>query len=62
MKAPANKQAKKSRILIADDHPLFREGLVQLINTEGDLRCCGQTSTVQSTEAAVERLKPDLFV
>jgi DNA-binding NarL/FixJ family response regulator len=62
MKAPAKKPAKKSRVLIADDHPLFREGLVQLINTEGNLHCCGQTATVQSTETAVERLKPDLLV
>ena len=62
MKAPANKPAKKLRVLIADDHPLFREGLVQLINNEGNLHCCGQTGTVQSTETAVERLKPDLLV
>jgi DNA-binding NarL/FixJ family response regulator len=52
----------KSRILIADDHPLFREGIVQLIVRERDLCCCGETDGVRATEAAVARLKPDLLV
>jgi DNA-binding NarL/FixJ family response regulator len=52
----------KSRILIADDHPLFREGIVQLIERERDLCCCGETDGVAATEAAVARLKPHLLV
>jgi len=53
---------KKTRILIADDHPLFREGMVQLIERENDLCCCGQTDGIIATETAVTRLKPDLLV
>jgi DNA-binding NarL/FixJ family response regulator len=49
------------RILVADDHPLFREGLVQLINRERDLWCCGETDTVEATQEAVAELKPDLL-
>jgi DNA-binding NarL/FixJ family response regulator len=62
MKAPSGKPAKKSRVLVADDHPLFREGLVQLISRERDLSCCGEADTVASTETAVAKLKPDLLV
>ena len=62
MKASPIKITRQARVLVADDHPLFREGLVQLINSEGDLSCCGQTDSVASTETAVERLKPDLLV
>ena len=62
MKKHPSKPAGKRRILIADDHPLFREGLVQLINRERDLSCCGETGTVAATQTAAARLKPDLLV
>src|SRR5215475_3114539 len=62
MKKPTAKAPSKRRILVADDHPLFREGLVQLINRERDLCCCGETDSVASTERAVTSLKPDLLV
>ena len=62
MKKHPSKPADKRRILIADDHPLFREGLVQLINRERDLSCCGETGTVAATQPAVARLQPDLLV
>ena len=59
MKKHPLKPASKHRILIADDHPLFRQGLIQLINRERDLSCCGQTGTVAATQTAVATLKPD---
>ena len=62
MKKHPSKPAGKRRILVADDHPLFREGLVQLINRERDLSCCGETATVAATQTAAARLKPDLLV
>jgi DNA-binding NarL/FixJ family response regulator len=62
MKKHPSKPASKRRILIAEDHPLFREGLVELINRERDLSCCGETDTVAATQTAVAKLKPDLLV
>ena len=62
MKKHPSKPADKRRILIADDHPLFREGLVQLINRERDLCCCGETDNAAATQRAVATLKPDLLV
>src|SRR6266511_2181668 len=62
MPTSRSKPAKKTRILVADDHPLFREGLVQLINRARDFCCCGETDNVASTQTAVTTLKPDLLV
>ena len=62
MKKHISKPARKRRILIAEDHPLFREGLVQLINRERDLCCCGETDNAAATQRAVATLKPDLLV
>ena len=38
----SSKTAGKRRILVAEAHPLFREALIQLINREHDLCCCGE--------------------
>ena len=54
MKRQPSKQASKWRILIAEDHPLFRAGLVQLINRERDLCCCGETDTVEKMKARID--------
>lgn len=52
----------KARILVVDDHPLFREGVRQLIDRQNDLVCCGEAGTVAATTEAVAQLKPDLLL
>ncbi len=32
----------KARVLLADDHELFREGLVTLVNGQPDMKVVGQ--------------------
>jgi len=50
----------KARILVVDDHPLVREGLVQIIKRQRDLICCGEADCSASAEKAVAIHKPDL--
>jgi DNA-binding NarL/FixJ family response regulator len=52
----------KARILVVDDHPMVRDGLIQLISHQTDLVCCGEADTVQSAQAAVQRKLPDLVI
>jgi DNA-binding NarL/FixJ family response regulator len=50
------------RILVADDHPVVRDGLVAILNTQPDFVVAGEAS---NGEEAVERavsLKPDLVL
>jgi DNA-binding NarL/FixJ family response regulator len=52
----------KSRVLLVDDHPIIRQGLSQLINSEPDLEVCGEAS---SAGEALEKLiapLPDLMI
>ena len=35
-------EARKNRVFLIDDHPLVREGLVNLINSQRDLVVCGE--------------------
>src|ERR1043166_2716222 len=54
--------ASKSRILIVDDHPMVRDGLVRLIGQQKNIVCCGEASTAGETMTAVARERPDLVV
>jgi DNA-binding NarL/FixJ family response regulator len=47
MEISNNKAGSKARILVIDDHPMLREGLIGLINQQTDLVCCGEASTVR---------------
>ena len=58
---PAATQEKR-RVLIVDDHPIFRDGISQLINQEPDLMVCGGACSTPQALSAVEELKPDVMV
>lgn len=51
-----------ARVVIADDHPLYREGLAGLLGTTDDLRVVGQASTGRQALDLVAELDPDLLV
>src|SRR5260370_29682168 len=54
---------KAKRIVIVDDHPLFRKGLEQLINSSDDaLNICGEAGDAAEGMSVIRRLKPDLAI
>jgi len=52
----------KARVLIVEDHPIFREALVQLINRQQDLVACGECDDAREIAAVVETQKPDVLL
>jgi DNA-binding NarL/FixJ family response regulator len=50
------------KVFVVEDHPIFREGLVQMINGEGDLIVCGEAGDAEQALEAIARLKPDLVL
>src|SRR5437762_13931613 len=56
------KSRRKIRVLVVDDHPLFRAGLVQLLNRQPELTCCGEAGTIPDALAALHDLKPNLVL
>src|SRR6476660_3621459 len=52
----------QARILVVDDHPMVRDGLVRLISQHGDLACCGEAGSVSEALTAVAAQKPDLVI
>jgi DNA-binding NarL/FixJ family response regulator len=57
-----SKAAAKKQILIVDDHPMMRQGLSQLLKSEGDLAVCGEAETSRQALDQAIRLKPDLVL
>lgn len=52
----------QARVLIVDDHPMVRDGLIRLISQHGDLACCGEAGSVSEALSAVTTQKPDLVI
>jgi DNA-binding NarL/FixJ family response regulator len=50
------------RILVVDDHPLFRHGLVQLLNSEAAFSVVGEASSAPEAMTSVRRLNPTLAI
>jgi DNA-binding NarL/FixJ family response regulator len=55
------KDQKKSRILIIDDHPLFREGLKAIIGKNRRFKVAGEAGNARDGLDTAKKLKPDLI-
>jgi len=58
----AQPPGSRRKIFIVEDHPVFREGLVQIISGEKDLSVCGEAGDAKHAFQAIARLKPDLVL
>jgi DNA-binding NarL/FixJ family response regulator len=52
----------RTRILIADAHPIVRIGINTLLSSESDLEVVGEVARGDEVESAVDRLAPNLLI
>ena len=50
------------KVLIVDDHPLFRQGLASLLRSEPDMVVCGQASNLVEAIEAAQQNQPDIIL
>jgi DNA-binding NarL/FixJ family response regulator len=50
------------RILVAEDHPLFRKGVISLLSSVPDFEVVGEASTGEEAVARAAQLQPDVVL
>src|SRR5205085_9213479 len=52
----------KTRVLLVEDHAVFREQLMELINRQPDMTVCGEADNVTEALAKTKTLRPDIVM
>ena len=52
----------KHRIVLVDDHPIVRDGLVQMMSRRDDLLVCGEAGSAEEALKVIEDVNPDLAI
>ena len=50
------------RLLIVDDHPLFRKGLEELIHSDANFAVCGEADNAAKAMEVIRKLNPDMAI
>lgn len=53
---------EKARLIVLDDHPVVREGLILMIEREPDMQVVADSGTVKDALRLVEEHKPDILL
>ena len=56
---PSERQ-KKVRVVVADDHPLYREGVVRALSTSGQVEIVAEAGDGRAALAEIEQHEPDV--
>lgn len=62
MSGTETKNAKSYKVLLVEDHPMFREHLGQLINRELGMSVCGEADNIKDAMRLIEKTQPDIAI
>ena len=52
----------RTRVVVCDDHPLFREGMVRVLKASGGIEVVGEAADGRTALETIRELKPDVAV
>src|SRR5438552_16408214 len=56
------KASQRFRVVLVEDHPMFREQLAQLINKEPGMMVCGEADNIHDAFQLIESNTPDIAI
>ncbi len=59
---PKRKSPESVRIVVVDDHPLFRHGLIQLLDSDDGFSVCGEATSAGEAMEVIRKVKPHLVI
>ncbi|PYJ30673.1 MAG: DNA-binding response regulator [Verrucomicrobia bacterium] len=59
---PRERNQRKSRTIVVEDHPVVCGGLMQLVNSQPDLACVGAADNTADARRLVRECKPDVTI
>jgi DNA-binding NarL/FixJ family response regulator len=62
MKKDEKQTENKTKVLIVDDHPIVRQGISRIVNSQPDMVVCAEAFDMNSTMQAVEQTSPNVIV
>lgn len=57
-----NKKPQQTRVMLVEDHPLFRERLALLINKDLGMQVCGEADNIQQAMEVIQSARPDIVI
>src|ERR1051326_8775052 len=52
----------RTRMLVVDEHPLLRHGVISFINAQPDMIACGEADSVQTVQSRLAETKPHVVL
>jgi two-component system, NarL family, response regulator len=62
MKSPSTSATKMINVLIADDHPVVREGLAAILKSQKDIKVVGEATNGEETLELCDEHSPDVLL
>ena len=62
MKSSPECSAKQITVLIADDHPVFRQGLATILNSQPDIKVVGEAANGEEVYELYNQIHPDVLL
>jgi DNA-binding NarL/FixJ family response regulator len=59
---PQCEPPEAKRIVIVDDHPLFRKGLEEMIHSDGSFAVCGEAGNTSEAMEVIRKQHPDMAI